>query len=142
MAYTNILSADSYEGTVDGITIKWGPNAKTRLPTDASIFGVDAVAMKAATEHFAHVSAKRLDKTTAIILGSFHNTTTVTGTGEKKVARCHITLKLNPGGVKVHVNVDLPEGGPMEDTEWQGESVILKNTATSDPNLSVGDYLE
>ncbi|PGH17969.1 hypothetical protein AJ80_04590 [Polytolypa hystricis UAMH7299] len=55
-------------GTVDGIIVKWGPNAITNLPNDAKVFKVDQTALKGATEHVAHASAKRLGKTGVRIL--------------------------------------------------------------------------
>ncbi|OJZ86545.1 hypothetical protein ASPFODRAFT_32783 [Aspergillus luchuensis CBS 106.47] len=125
MTFTNVLPADLYEGTVDGVAIKWNHNAKARLTTNAIDYVVGATAMKAAIEHFTHKCSKRLGKTTAIIIGSFHKFTTVTRSGKKKAAHSHITLSLNPGGVK-----------------WRGESVVLRRRAIADPSLSVGEYAE
>ena len=68
MSFPNCLSADSYEGTIDGITIRWGPSAIDALPRDARAFEVDQVALKGATEHVVHASAKRLGKTGVKIL--------------------------------------------------------------------------
>ncbi|OJI83978.1 hypothetical protein ASPTUDRAFT_29976 [Aspergillus tubingensis CBS 134.48] len=68
MTFTNVLPADLYEGTVDGIAIKWTHNAKARLTTNAIEYRVNATAMKAATENFTHKCSKRLGKTTAIIM--------------------------------------------------------------------------
>ncbi|EDN07545.1 hypothetical protein I7I51_04542 [Histoplasma capsulatum] len=39
-------------------------------------------------------------------LGSFHNTTTVTATGEKLPNERHCTLSMFPGHAKVHIYVD------------------------------------
>jgi hypothetical protein len=70
MSYPNHLSADSYDGVIDGITFKWGPNAIITLPSNAQLFNVDKIALKAATEHVAHASAKRLGKTRVRIMYS------------------------------------------------------------------------
>lgn len=63
MASSNHLPADSYEGTIDGITVKWGPNAITNMRGNAKVFKLYQAALKGATEHVAHASATRLGKT-------------------------------------------------------------------------------
>lgn len=68
MSFPNRLPLDSHEGTIDGVTVKWGPNAIANLPANADQFKVDQAALKGATEHVAHASAKRLGKTGARIL--------------------------------------------------------------------------
>lgn len=71
MSFPNRLPADSYEGTIDGIAIKWGPNAITNLPQNAEAFKADQAAFKGATEHLARASAIRLGKTGVRILYVF-----------------------------------------------------------------------
>ncbi|KAJ5274592.1 hypothetical protein N7497_005195 [Penicillium chrysogenum] len=68
MSFPNCLPANSYEGTIDGITIRWGPNAIGKLPLDAGSFQVDPVALKGATEHVAHACGKRVGRTGVKIL--------------------------------------------------------------------------
>ncbi|RAH56351.1 hypothetical protein BO85DRAFT_497069 [Aspergillus piperis CBS 112811] len=136
MTFTNVLTADLHEGTVDGIAIKWNHSAKARLTTNAIDYEVDATAMKAATEHFTHKCSKHLGKTTAIIIGSFHKFTTVTRSGKKKAVHSHETLPLNPGGVKVHVNVTLPDGGLVQNAQWRGEYAELSDRDTPSPVLN------
>ncbi|EEH33962.1 hypothetical protein PAAG_05011 [Paracoccidioides lutzii Pb01] len=140
MSFPNHLPADSYEGTIDGITVKWGPNAITNLPDNAKVFKVDQAALKDATEQVAYASAKRLGKTGVRIMGSFHNTTTVTATGEKLPDECHCSISMTPGQAKVHIYVDLTDGVALHDMEVLGESVILRGKSTPDPTLSIGIY--
>ncbi|KAL4914832.1 hypothetical protein BDW62DRAFT_204196 [Aspergillus aurantiobrunneus] len=68
MSFPNRLPADSYEGTIDGISVQWRSNAIENLPDNADTFMVDAAALKGATEHLAHASAKRLGKETVRIM--------------------------------------------------------------------------
>ena len=63
MAFTNCLPLDLYEGMIEGITIKWTPKAKARLPENARKFEKDLGKIRAATEHVAYASA-RLQKHT------------------------------------------------------------------------------
>lgn len=56
----NCLPLDPYEGIVDGITIKWTPKAKARLPENARKFEKDLDKIKVATEHVAYATARRL----------------------------------------------------------------------------------
>ncbi|GIK02943.1 hypothetical protein Aspvir_007008 [Aspergillus viridinutans] len=140
MSFPNRLPTGSYEGTIDGVTIKWGPNAITHLPDDAKVFNVDQAALKGATEHIAHASAKRLGKTGVRILGSFHNTTTVTATGEKQPDQCHCSVSMTPGQAKVHIYVDLGDEASLNNMKVLGESVVPPGKSTPDPSLSIGTY--
>lgn len=67
VSFPNHLDPDSYEGTIDGIRIKWNLNSRCRLPLKAGRFNIAPNELKAATEHLAHASAKRLSKTGATI---------------------------------------------------------------------------
>ncbi|EEH48780.1 uncharacterized protein PADG_04859 [Paracoccidioides brasiliensis Pb18] len=140
MSFPNHLPADSYEGTIDGITVKWGPNAITHLPCNAKVFKVDQAALKGATEQMAHASAKRLGKTGVRIMGSFRNTTTITTAGEKLLDECHFSISITPGRAKVHIYVDLTDEVALHDMKVLGESVIPYGMSTPDPTLSIGIY--
>ncbi|KAG5290291.1 hypothetical protein I7I48_09875 [Histoplasma ohiense] len=140
MSFPNCLPADSYEGTIDDITIKWGPSAISNLAENAKLFQVEQTSLEGATEHVAQASAKRLGKIGVRILGSFHNTTTVTATGEKLPNECHCTLSMSPGHAKVHIYVDLTNKMALDDMKVLGESVVRQGKSTPDPTLSSGIY--
>jgi hypothetical protein len=62
------LLPNSYEGIIDGIEVKWGPNAIRNLPQNAQSLSQDPIAMKKVTESMSVACAKRLGKTTIRIL--------------------------------------------------------------------------
>lgn len=68
MSFPNRLPANSYEGTIDGIEIRWGPSAITRLSDNASLFPAGLETMKGVTEDLGYACAKRLGKNRVKIL--------------------------------------------------------------------------
>ncbi|KAM5445515.1 hypothetical protein MaudCBS49596_007421 [Microsporum audouinii] len=140
MSFPNRLPANSYEGTIDGIEIRWGPSAITRLSDNASLFPAGLETMKGVTEDLGYACAKRLGKNRVKILGAFHDHTTNSATGERCPDGRHCTYGMSPGQIRVHVYVDLTETMPIEEMKVLGEGVVLNNTTTPDPTLSIGTY--
>jgi hypothetical protein len=68
MHFFNYLPVDSWHGLIEGIEIRWNPNARAYLQDDATYFKVDVSSLKRATEHLAVDSAKRHNKTKIQIL--------------------------------------------------------------------------
>lgn len=157
-SFPNRLPVYSYEGTIDGIAIRWGDGAIANLPDNASGFNADQSELKGATEHLAHASAKRLGKTRVRIMyvvihalisiispvsllshrGSFHTTTTITATGMEVPDDCHCSIVTAPGQAKIHIYVTLSRDIALHDMEVLGESVVRPGQTTPDPTLSTG----
>ncbi|KAJ5203814.1 uncharacterized protein N7498_004693 [Penicillium cinerascens] len=68
MAALNTIPAASYVGTIDGISVVWGPNAIANLPTNAEAYKVKLNVLKSATEKVAVACARRIGKTSVRIL--------------------------------------------------------------------------
>lgn len=68
MAYTHTLPANDYKGEIEKISIDWHENARGRLSGQAALKGGDVATLKAATEHFAYLSAVRLERHSVKIL--------------------------------------------------------------------------
>ncbi|KAJ6036101.1 hypothetical protein N7540_000380 [Penicillium herquei] len=127
--FQNGIPADSYFGTIDGITVHWGSGAFNTLNDDADIYKVKPSELKLVTENVA-------------VAGSFHNTTTrSTFAGRERKAKpdaCHCSFTLKPGNIKAHIYVvNLEE--PLEGMKVVGESIVGRHGKTRDLTLSWGD---
>ncbi|KAK2756952.1 hypothetical protein FQN54_004920 [Arachnomyces sp. PD_36] len=140
MSFPNCLAADCYEGDINGIGLEWADNAKSRLPEHASQRGLNATPVKALTEHLAHSTAVRLGKNRVRIMGTLHDTTTISGTGETKQDELHITIKVMPGRWNVHIYVEgIGQGeAALDNVKVRGESVVRPGQITRDADLSTG----
>lgn len=68
MSLLNSIPAESYAGTIDGISVVWGPNAITNLPANAEAYNVELKVLKSVTEKVAVACARRIEKTFVRIL--------------------------------------------------------------------------
>ncbi|PGG99603.1 hypothetical protein AJ79_08463 [Helicocarpus griseus UAMH5409] len=135
MSFPNHLDANSYEGEIDGISVRWKPQAITRLHDNSRSLGVDRAALKAATEHVAHACAKPLSKT------GVKNTIAIVATGLTLPDKSHCTCTLLPGQVNAHIYVNLDEGlVALDDMKVLGEGVAKAGQSAPDPTLSTGKY--
>lgn len=74
MSYPYCLPANTYDGTINGVTIRWAPTAMARLPDHAAALGASVDQMKALTENFSYLSAYRLSNPKALIMyGKYPN---------------------------------------------------------------------
>ncbi|KAJ5371599.1 hypothetical protein N7517_003605 [Penicillium concentricum] len=138
MSLVNTIPAESYLGTIGGISVSWNPNAITNLPANAEAYRVELKALKSTTETVAVACARRIRKTSVRILGSFHDSTTNLAAGEITEDACHCSISLKPGGAKAHIYVTNLRRVPIESMRLLGESIILKGSMSRDPNLSIG----
>lgn len=53
--------------------------------------------------------------------------------------KCHLSLRIYPGKLRVHVYVNFSEGN-FEMTTVAGESVIKRNQTKPDEQLSIGEF--
>ncbi|KAH7228484.1 uncharacterized protein BKA55DRAFT_583782 [Fusarium redolens] len=65
--YNCILPAETYDGHVGSIRIRWSNSAMQRLHDEANDSGVPVMTMKALCEHLAYSSAYRLQNDQALI---------------------------------------------------------------------------
>ncbi|KAK2747101.1 hypothetical protein FQN57_002356 [Myotisia sp. PD_48] len=151
MSYPNCLDTASWEGEVDGITIKWHLNAQERLDGEAIQYDMDLALLKKMHEHFVYESTKRLEAKTAYIIGPAPPTCT---RGDIKflplglvIARIRDRPAPNPVTVYIYLdgldprNVDRD----LEKVAVKGESVAVKGESVAHqpkimPELSIGEY--
>ncbi|EEQ32724.1 hypothetical protein McanMca71_003407 [Microsporum canis] len=154
MSYTNCLPVDSYEGTINGIQLRWHYSARERLNTNAGRMGADPQKLKAVTERLAYACALRLERTGISILydryvvhyiSVFHLceltlhlfTSTTIYNGETIKDEPHITLILRPGQWKAYIYVNVLTG-ELDNVTMKGESVLRNGVL--DATLSTGTY--
>lgn len=65
--YNCILPAETYDGFVGSIRVRWSNSAIQRLHTEAGDAGIPVTTMKALCEHLAYISAERLQNDQALI---------------------------------------------------------------------------
>lgn len=65
--YNCILPAESYDGDVGTIRVRWSNSAMQRLHEVAGESGVPVTTMKAVCEHLAYMCAERLENGQALI---------------------------------------------------------------------------
>ncbi|GAP90914.1 hypothetical protein SAMD00023353_5100340 [Rosellinia necatrix] len=151
--YKPCLKPDTYEDTINGIKIIWGPTARSRLPRDADNLGVAEVTLKALTENLLYKSARRIGCGQVNILGAPHEFTTNSSTGDSKKDQDHISGQFSAalqgglarkGRYKVHVYLaNIGVGATAYDNVTvTGERVAQKNKGADTPrsDLSTGDY--
>ncbi|KAJ5799845.1 uncharacterized protein N7518_001913 [Penicillium psychrosexuale] len=68
MSLQNTIPAESYSGTLDGISFFWSPNAIFNLPGSAATYQAELNVLKSATEQVAVACARRIGKTSVRIL--------------------------------------------------------------------------
>ncbi|KAJ5087254.1 hypothetical protein N7456_010870 [Penicillium angulare] len=149
MAFPNSLDAGIWETREEEkeekkkkgeITMEWHENAKVALPENARRCRTDEAQLKAATEHFADATAKRLGKAHVKILRSFHDDTTDVATKVTRPDKMHSTIGV--GNMTVHTYVDLGGAIKVEKMQVVGESVFKHHKKTPDPDLSFGAYTQ
>ncbi|KAM5479177.1 hypothetical protein McanCB56680_005703 [Microsporum canis] len=113
MSYTNCLPVDSYEGTINGIQLRWHYSARERLNTNAGRMGADPQKLKAVTERLAYACALRLERTGISILYD------------------------RPGQWKAYIYVNVLTG-ELDNVTMKGESVLRNGVL--DATLSTGTY--
>lgn len=67
MSYQYSLPADTYDGEIHGIRIRWSTPATATLQNNAGLTGVSIYTLKAVTENFVYLLAHRLQHTDAVI---------------------------------------------------------------------------
>ncbi|KAJ4137903.1 hypothetical protein NW765_016813 [Fusarium oxysporum] len=145
--YNCILPAETYDGFVGSIRVRWSNSAIQRLHSEAGEAGIPVTTMKALCEHLAYISAERLQNDQALIRAPPHNFSVDSGTNTVHSDANHISTELSGGtGGRswTHIYLGGVSGGPSgyDNVYAVGESISkkVKGHKVIDENLSYGSY--